>query len=379
MKIKFYNFLLIFSVAITAFCYSVPNEKLFLKALKAGGIPWMDEQIKSDLEPFQEGISTELVDQTLKKLDVECLLLVRIVVKNGVITCSPHKQSDVRLEAYLRALEYLNRVVGLPDVDFILTLGDSTSGILPENQNFIFGYGTYAPGDKQLSHGGIMIPDFIALLGLEYENSCVDGGVLKYSWKKKIKKGFWRGSTTGYIATAAGYICGYCDSNWDQFPRTRLALYSKERPDVVDAKITNVCQVIPGNEVHDILAKLDLLGASASIEDHLKYAYLVDVDGNGMSVPRCYWVLRSNSLLVKQQSDWVLWYSRGLVPYVNYVPFTNPGEDLETVIEWAKAHDDQAKRIAYEGRRFAMKDLSIENTYLYLYKVLMAYSALQCR
>lgn len=322
----------------------------------------MDAQIQNDLAPFTARISKGMVDAVWDKYDKETYQLVRFTIKNRKIsyqTCKNYSSSV--FETYLHALQTLNLFIGLPDADFILSLHDT----IPLPESLLFGYGK----KDHLGQGkGILIPDFVALKGHRDLDISIEKGMRKFRWENKIAKAFWRGATTGGV---------FSDDNWDQFPRTQLALHSLESPDFLDAKITKVCQVAPGSRVHEILLEHGLMGQSVTIEDHLQYRYLVDVDGNGMTVPRSYWILLSDSLLIKQQSDWVLWYSRGLVPYVNYVPFTDPADDLDEVIEWAREHDDEARRIALEGRRFAKEELSSENTYLYLYKVLVAYSALQ--
>lgn len=384
MKIKNYASFLILALTFTFFCYSVPDEQCFLKALEAGGPAWMDEQIESDLAPFKDGISKKLVDRVFNKLDIERSLLVRITKKGHVITCRGKKgYKEEHKQIYVSAMEYLDRVVGLPDFDLLLTLFDTCAflvpryGTLQKEECIVMGYGTYAPEDATRANKAILIPDFMALNGLERESYVVEIGVNMHPWESKIKLGFWRGAATGGYNTMLGkwyteFEWGYHPHDWKTMPRSILALYSREHPDVVDAKFVSGYAYI-----YDTFVKEQVLGSYVHIPDQIQYSYLVDVDGYGMTVPRSYWILRSNSLLVKQKSDWVLWFSRGLVPYVNYVPFTTPDEDLEAVIEWARAHDDQAKEIAYEGRRFALEDLSIENTYVYLYKLLMAYSALQ--
>jgi hypothetical protein len=101
------------------------------------------------------------------------------------------------------------------------------------------------------------------------------------------------------------------------------------------------------------------------------------VDGNGWTVPRCFWILLSNSLLLKQDSDYILWYSAGLVPYKHYLPVTRDEKDVFDKIDWAKEHDEEAQQIATEATHFAKNDLCLESTYLYLYRLLRAYSELQ--
>lgn len=338
------------------------KKENFLSALKRGGPWWIDAQIQNDLAPFTAGISKQMLDALWNKYDKEFYRLVRFTVKKRKISYQTYKDCPPDIfESYFRALHILNWFVGLPDVDFIISLHD----VIPLEESLLFGYGKNdSPGQGK----GILIPDFIALKGHANLDLSVEKGVRKFPWGNRLQKAFWRGSTTGGV---------YSDDNWDQFPRTQLALHSLESPDLLDAKITTVCQLAPGSRVQEILFEYGLMGNSIPIEEHLQYRYLIDVDGNGMTVPRSYWILLSDSLLIKQQSDWVLWYSRGLIPYVNYVLFTTASDDLDGVIEWAREHDNEARKIALEGRRFAKEDLSTENTYLYLYKVLVAYSALQ--
>jgi hypothetical protein len=81
--------------------------------------------------------------------------------------------------------------------------------------------------------------------------------------------------------------------------------------------------------------------------------------------------------LLKQESEWLIWYYSGVVAYKHYVPITRKKSDIFNKIEWARKKDREAKKIAEEATKFARNDLSIENTYLYFYKVLCEYAKLQ--
>jgi hypothetical protein len=167
----------------------------------------------------------------------------------------------------------------------------------------------------------------------------------------------------------------YTKDNWFLAPRAKLTLFSYERPDLVDAKFTQIAQCDP--DVPGILSEHHLLGGWVNVEDHLKYRYLVDVDGNSCTYSRCYWILLSNSLLLKQVSDNTQWYYKGLIPYQHYVPLADDLSDIFEKVEWSKEHDQEAQEIARNATEFASENLSLENTYLYFYRALQEYAKLQ--
>lgn len=346
-----------------------PDRFAFLKALRNEAPAWMVEQINQDLAPYRNGITRSMIDNVLATFDPRIHLLVRFKVANNKVSYSHnldtgHPILKERAEAYSQALQFLSDTIGLPNVDFALTLHDWSG--LPVNDKLpVFAYGR---NDRQCK--AILIPDFIALDGYppHYLGGCTPGSNMwqQVPWDSKVQKAFWRGSTTGGQ---------YTKQNWHTFPRTQLALFSLQHPDLLDAKITQVVQAESG--VEQILADHQLMGNFASIADQMKYRYLIDVDGNGWTVPRCFWILLSNSLLIKQDSDWIIWYSRGVIPYKHFVPVSRYPEDIFGKIEWAINHDAEAHQIAKQASQFAQNDLSLENTYLYLYKLITEYAKLQ--
>jgi hypothetical protein len=340
-----------------------PNQEVFLDRAKGVAPLWMEEQIKKDLEPYKSGITKEIIDTIMTTFDIQQELLVRFKVINNQLFYDHRLEGQTidRFLCYFTVLAFFIETTGLPDLDFVITLHDKSN----DGVNWpIMAYGRNDRVSKT-----ILIPDFIALGG--YDNllggrKVSDHFWQAYPWEWKEKKAFWRGSTTG------GW---FTKDNWFTYPRTQLALFSLQRPDLLDAKITTVCQ--DDGFVKPILLAHGLIGNFASIEEQLKYRYLIDVDGNGWTVPRCFWILLANSLLLKQTSDYIVWYSAGVIPYKHYLPVTHEAEDIFNKIEWAKNHDEEAKQMAMEATYFALNDLSLENTYLYLYKLLIAYSQLQ--
>ncbi|MDB2614385.1 glycosyltransferase family 90 protein, partial [Chlamydiales bacterium] len=121
------------------------------------------------------------------------------------------------------------------------------------------------------------------------------------------------------------------------------------------------------------------VGKCTSLGDHLKYKYLIDVDGMTSTWPKSYYLLLSNSVYFKTSSDYVQWFHGALKPYKHYVPIKNDLSDLIKQIHCAICHDTVAQRIAEKGMHFANESLSEEAVYLYIYKLLQAYASIQKR
>lgn len=354
---KALSFIIFLLLSTSSFAFS---KKLCLKKIQRGLPSWGIEQIRKDLLPFHEkGVTKEQIDQLMKADPIDCLL--RCQIKNRKIQFSKNRSldSDLRAETVSKALTLLNRMIALPDLDFVVCLEDFITRRNGKIPCFAFAK------DKQ-QVGAILIPDFEALAGyddLVDEILKLNG---KFPWKKKKTKAFWRGATTGGALTAR---------NWRDFPRCQLALLSLDRPRLLDAKFTSVVQAEP--QVPSILEREGLLGSMASKEKHLEYKYLLDVDGNSCTYSRYYWELLSSSVVFKHASQNIQWYYRGLIPYVHYIPIAADFSDLFEQINWAILNDAAAQKIARQASRFIQENLLKEDIYCYLYYALIEYAKVQ--
>jgi Glycosyl transferase family 90 len=111
--------------------------------------------------------------------------------------------------------------------------------------------------------------------------------------------------------------------------------------------------------------------------DSLRFKYLIDVDGNTCSFSRFYWILLSNSVPFKVESDNIQWYYGALTPFVHYIPVARDLSDLVERIDWARNHEEIVKGIAYNSCRFAKMHLFEPEVYKYLYLLLTKYAKLQ--
>lgn len=149
----------------------------------------------------------------------------------------------------------------------------------------------------------------------------------------------FRGSPTG------GY---YGEDSWEAVPRARLVLFSRDHPDLADARFTGSSVHVTKSGWRAMQARLGVNHTEASFVDmheESSFRYLASVDGNGWAA-RLPFLLCSGSLVIKQESELEeFWYSL-LKPYEHYLPVARDLRDLEEKVLWARAHDAKAKRMA---------------------------------
>ncbi|MBU6383829.1 MAG: hypothetical protein KGQ49_00295 [Verrucomicrobia bacterium] len=319
---------------------------------------WMLEQIRSDLSAYPSGITKAMIDEGFSGKRIEDFNLVRFTIKEGHITVAHDEKnlSSRHFRELLGCISKLNQHVRLPDVDFVVSLEDGFEGNPGIGPAFVFA--------KRADVASlILIPDIKALVGYSKLREMIPEANDKHPWETKIAKSFWRGSTTGGYSTLA---------DWDRLARAQLVLLSLAHPEAVDARFHHVAQCDP--EVPLLMKAKGMVSKSVSRPDHLKYKYLVDVDGNSCSYERYFWLLLSNSVVLKQVTPNIQWYYRALEPYKHYIPVKEDLSDLLEQIEWAKNHDMEAKLIAEESTQFAQNNLGPEDTALYLYLLLQEYA-----
>jgi hypothetical protein len=100
--------------------------------------------------------------------------------------------------------------------------------------------------------------------------------------------------------------------------------------------------------------------------------YLPDVDGNSFS-GRFRAFLMSNSLPIKA-TIYTEWHDSRLIPWKHFVPMDNTFADLWGILEFFFLHDDQAEKIALEGRKWAEQVLRKEDMLVYVYRLLLEFA-----
>jgi hypothetical protein len=107
--------------------------------------------------------------------------------------------------------------------------------------------------------------------------------------------------------------------------------------------------------------------------EQLQYRFILSMDGNGATCSRVVIVLLSNSVLMKYNSDDVLFYFGGLQPWLHYIPLASD-EDVERIIDIERRQPEQFEQMAVSGQLFARKYLNKAAVYHYTAMLLRLYS-----
>ncbi|KXZ45427.1 hypothetical protein GPECTOR_55g333 [Gonium pectorale] len=164
--------------------------------------------------------------------------------------------------------------------------------------------------------------------------------------RKEVAFGRWNGFCTHYIPwmkTADGKVM--------KCPRTHLNSLSEAHPDLLDA--------------YD-LSK----GSRVPLGHQNVYKYIVSPDGWSISSKFDKYLLLGSTILKAASTRYGFYYD-AIKPYVHFLPFmVNTSDDIVDVVRWAKSHDAEARRVAEEGRRFALRHLSRPARLCYVFRLL---------
>lgn len=329
-----------------------------LSVLHAKSTPpeWMIKQINQDLSTIT---TADLAPQTFPDEEKsDCMMRVRI--KGGRVFVTPEKVDEFgrnqRKEVIRSFMIRVANEFDVPDCEFLVFLHDGVTTPVPCPM-FCF-------SRKREIAKAILIPDPETIMYQKGLIEEVNRGIMKYPWNEKKEIAFWRGVTTGAIITA---------ENYSTVPRFQLVRLSLDNPELIDARFNNFCQ---GAE--KLLPQLEAYkGGHVRVENHLPYKYQILVDGNTAAWTRGFWQLISNCLMIKQTSEYLMWYYDALIPGVHYLPTAHDFSDLISVLQWAKGHDKECRNISLNAQKFAHQNLMPDDLLTYTYHLLVAYSKIQ--
>ncbi len=362
----FFWFALLSAIRLIAFEFSW--EKIHEKLNRP--LPdWMRRQIEEDLEPFaSQKIASEAIEETIRDV---CKIpsgsqagFVRYQIRNNKIsvTSPTERQSDARIAHVVEVLEDLAKGLTLPDVDFLAALWDSYD-------NPIYLEKTRCPVfticKLKRNRHGVLIPEFRNFSYRQRLAADIHWHSERSPWNEKIPKAFWRGMTSGW---------NYTFYEWDMRPRSRLVLLSQARPDLLDAAFTSPFSL--DESVKNIMERYRMFQPWKYPVEFVNYKYLVSIDGNTFA-SNLWWQLLSNSAVMKNDSEYLEWFYKGIEPFVHYLPYALDLSDFVEKVGWLLTHDREGRQIADRGREFALEHLSNESLVVYFYRLLEAYAALQ--
>lgn len=331
----------------------------------------------------EKGVSQKDLDLIWKKEDLkQNLSMLRFQIINQQLYTDSYKFDNDHYYKHLKEyFIYLTKKYKINDVDFIIHSKDVINSYeVSENlayfpPTFMMSKNTQNKHeqDKLLMPDAHMISKDRNWVGLSKD---IDEASNNISWQQKADKIFWRGGATG-----SKNIYRYNISNFDKLPRLKLVMFSKLYPDLIDAEITAYYEFSSdqdGDNLKKVLNTLFNNGEKRVNEiDHLKYKYLIAVDGNTCPWLRVPWIMLSNSVLVKQETEYIEWFYPALKAYTHYVPVQEDLTDIFSQLDWMRSNDEKVKEISINAQRFVKNNLMPEDIEKQMVIVLNRYSQIQ--
>ncbi len=271
--------------------------------------------------------------------------LFRYDVRGGAVTCRPKTAAEVGPNAETAIVEMVNsRAQSYRELlqaslygggvrrDFALAI--DVSDLPPTCPGLpLFAF------QKRRHETNLLLPD-IDLLEFDYfeHRHWRDRG----RYRDKRNQAIFVGSTTGETLTLDKVQALAT-------PRLRAAHAFKTSPQVI-FRLPNVVQC-DSEETAAAVRAMGFGDAFISWPDQLRHRHILSIDGNGATCSRVAIALHSNSTLLRYESDYELFYFKGLEPWVQFVPISAEG-DVEAVVADSEARPRRYARLARAGRRF---------------------------
>jgi len=345
----------------------------------------VSERIRRDLEPFKTGISRQnTIESALSKQYQYRKILVRIC--NGNVDVYSHESRNPFVARYVKIRAYgikmllsdLLKSVSIPDTEFVLSFGDAPSSAKLSR----------ALPSLNVEHSTRKLPVFSVCKNEEFydilfpftliHHGFRPGGICAYlrkiPWKSRISKVHTRFSTESF-ATFRWLRTGESPR---RSPRAEYALLSEKSEKDIDIKFVH----IPLKLASEIGLGYSSHGAPFRLpfRSKFKFKYLLSIDGNGYQ-SNFKNIARGGSLVFKvntfpnnAKATFEHWYAEVVEGY--HLIGLHNSSDLEKMLIWARAHENESKEMAMRLGAKVEQILSKDNILCYIYELLKSYSKL---
>ncbi len=337
------------------------DKEAFYARMQEPPPKWMQKQIDADLALYKSThISPHTLDLVYRSLSDKKLLRCQIN-GNHFAYQSTVDLGDIRCKSMVDGIAKICEIYPYLHVDFIIGLEDEFTGIhLPL---FVFAKNRKNPHQ-------ILLPDFscFAQKTTTYAWTYslypkIQKAAKKMPWKDKCSLAVWRGTNSGSHHAKSGSSCTNS--------RCKLCTLSQFHPHLINAKFSQLNET--NKEAIKHMKSHYFVGGFMTPEEHLRYKYLITLDGNTCTYPGLAWRLLSNSCVIKTMTNQIQWYYAGLEPWVHFIPVDKDLSNLLPNLQWAYEHDEEASQMAVRASEYARDNLSQEGIYLYLCHLLKEY------
>lgn len=308
---------------------------------------------EEDLLPFQGGISSQLLLETVKR---------GVGTHYQIIRNKLYREDECMFPARCNGVEHfiLEIIDHLPDMELVVNVRDYPQ--VPRWMQPVLPVFSFSKTSKYVDimypawtfwEGGPAVwPIYPTGLGRwDLMRQDLEKSARKWPWAEKISKGFFRGSRTTE-------------------ERDPLILLSRKNPDLIDAEYTK-------NQAWR--SEKDTLGRTPAKEihliDHCQYKYLFNFRGVAASF-RFKHLFLCGSLVFHVGNEWLEFFYTQLKPWVHYIPVKQDLSDVSDLLQFVRENDDIAKDIAERGHKFILDHLTMEDVSCYWETLLTEYSKL---
>ncbi|XP_043927887.1 protein O-glucosyltransferase 2 [Protopterus annectens] len=315
------------------------DSAAWLKNMKC---PSSFPQIMRDLAQFS-AVNPDQIAVDIPKRFGERQSLCHYTVKNNKVylkTYGEHVGFRIFMDAVLLSL---TRKVKLPDIEFFVNLGDWPLEKRKTTQDPHPIFSWCGSSDTK----DIIMPTYdltestletMGRVSLDMMSVQANTGP---AWENKNSTAFWRGR----------------DSRKE---RLELVKLSRKYPELIDAAFTNFFFFKHDENLYGPIVK------HVSFFDFFKYKYQINIDGT-VAAYRLPYLLAGDSVVLKQDSIYYEHFYNDLKPWQHYIPIKSNLSDLLDKIQWAKDHDEEAKKIATTAQEFGRNNLMGDHIFCYYF------------
>jgi 2-polyprenyl-3-methyl-5-hydroxy-6-metoxy-1,4-benzoquinol methylase len=147
-------------------------------------------------------------------------------------------------------------------------------------------------------------------------------------------------------------------------------MFFKDNPNV-DFRLARIVQATP--EAEQLLKEIGCGTGEVSWEEQFQHKFIISMDGNAGACSRVTNVLKSNSVLLRYDSQHLLHYSSHFVPWLHYVPIQSDA-DVNMVLDLERIHPGFFEYISIAGNKFFWDFLNKERIFDYAGALLRMYA-----
>ncbi len=217
---------------------------------------------------------------------------------------------------------------------------------------------------RKADEAWLLMPDIDLLVDDFHEDPSFKDTV---SYAAKVPRAVFAGGTTGGANTVEGILSA-------PLPRIASAAFFDGRLDV-DFRLPRIVQCADDAARALLERKLFCQRPELQWFEQFQSRFLISMDGNGATCARVAIALASNGVLLKYQSEQMLYYFDGLVPHVHYVPVA-ADQDVLDILAAERIEPGRYLPVAQAGRAFAQTYLTRARVTEYMVRLLSGYAAM---